>query len=158
MPSGPAPSRDETHARTVPGMRLGSLSCTKPAPEPNMDTSSNNRPELKCHSVCDVAIVGAGPYGLSLAAHLNAKGIDCRVFGKPLSTWNAHMPKDMSLKSDGFASNLSAPADDSTLKAFCAARRIPYAAQGLPIALDTFLEYAESFRRRFVPHLEELNV
>jgi thioredoxin reductase len=125
-----------------------------------MDTSNALRlpanAERECE--CDVAIIGAGPYGLSLAAHLNAKGIDCRIFGKPLSTWNAHMPKDMFLKSDGFASNLSAPSPESTLKAFCTARNIPYAPQGLPIALDTFLEYAESFRRCYVPQLEELNI
>ena len=58
---------------------------------------------------CDVAIVGRGPYGLSLAAHLRAAGIDFRIFGKPLGTWREHMPANMLLKSDGFASNLSAP-------------------------------------------------
>jgi thioredoxin reductase len=123
-----------------------------------MNSSIPHRPESKRHSACEVAIIGAGPYGLSLAAHLNAKGIDCRIFGKPLSTWNAHMPKDMFLKSDGFASNLSAPSPESTLKAFCDERKLPYAAQGLPVALDMFLEYADSFRRRYVPQLEELNV
>lgn len=121
-----------------------------------MDTSTSICPETK--PACDVAIIGAGPYGLSLAAHLNARGIDCRIFGKPLSTWNAHMPKDMHLKSDGFASNLSAPSPESTLKAYCAARNIPYAAQGLPIPLNLFLDYAESFRRRYVSNLEELNI
>ncbi|HEY5047796.1 MAG TPA: NAD(P)-binding domain-containing protein [Rhizomicrobium sp.] len=109
-------------------------------------------------SACEVAIIGAGPYGLSLAAHLNAKGIDCRVFGKPLSTWNAHMPRNMFLKSDGFASNLSAPFPESTLGAFCAVGRIAYAPQGFPIALDTFLEYADSFCRRFVPRIDKSDV
>jgi len=123
-----------------------------------MDMSTTTRSDLKTNPDCDVAIIGAGPYGLSLAAHLNARGIDCRIFGKPLSTWKAHMPRDMHLKSDGFASNLSAPSVESTLKAFCEARQIPYAPQGLPIALDTFLDYASSFRRRYVPQLEEVNV
>ena len=53
--------------------------------------------------ICDVAVIGAGPYGLSLAAHLASCGIDFRIFGKPLSTWSQHMPKNMTLKSDGFA-------------------------------------------------------
>src|SRR5664279_1261464 len=75
---------------------------------------------------CDVAIVGAGPYGLSLAAHGTAAGLDVRVFGKPLSTWRDHMPAGMLLKSDGFASNLSAANPDSTLKVYCAARGIAY--------------------------------
>ena len=89
-------------------------------------------------------VIGAGPHGLSLAAHLAARGIDFRVFGKPLSTWAEHMPKNMVLKSDGFVSNLSAPAQDSTLKAYCAKHRIPYADEGLPVPLDTFLAYATS--------------
>jgi thioredoxin reductase len=67
------------------------------------------------------------------------------------------MPQNMYLKSDGFASNLSAPSPASTLKAYCAALNIPYAAQGLPIGLNTFLSYADWFRNRFVPHLEELD-
>ena len=58
---------------------------------------------------CDVAIIGAGPYGLSLAAHLAVANINLRIFGKTLDTWRHHMPKDMLLKSDGFASNISAP-------------------------------------------------
>jgi thioredoxin reductase len=104
---------------------------------------------------CDVAIIGAGPHGLSIAAHLRAAGIDFRIFGKALGTWSDHMPKDMVLKSDGFASNLSAPSPDSTLKAYCAQHSIPYASQGLPISLDTFLSYANSFQKRYVPELED---
>jgi thioredoxin reductase len=108
--------------------------------------------------ICDVAVIGAGPHGLSLAAHLAAHGIDFRVFGKPLSTWAGHMPSNMVLKSDGFVSNLSAPAANSTLKAWCARNNTPYADEGLPVPLDTFLSYAASFRNRFVPMLEETNV
>jgi cation diffusion facilitator CzcD-associated flavoprotein CzcO len=33
----------------------------------------------------DIAIVGAGPYGLSIAAHLNAREIPFRIFGSPMS-------------------------------------------------------------------------
>jgi len=105
-------------------------------------------------NMCDVVIVGAGPYGLSLAAHLRARGIDFRVFGKPLDTWSRHMPEGMMLKSDGFASNLSSPAPDSTLKAFCAARGLAYGDQGLPVPLAQFLDYANAFRGRHVPDLD----
>src|SRR5689334_6467017 len=79
---------------------------------------------------CDVAIIGAGPYGLSLAAHLRAAGIDYRIFGKPLGTWRDHMPADMLLNSDGFASNLSAPFEESALKDWCSDHDVAYADQG----------------------------
>lgn len=107
---------------------------------------------------CNVAIIGAGPYGLSLAAQLGARGVDYRIFGKPLGTWREHMPKDMWLKSDGFASNLSAPAPESTLKAYCAARNIPYSDEALPVTLDVFLEYADWFRSRYVRDVEDVQV
>jgi thioredoxin reductase len=114
--------------------------------------------EVGMNRRCDVAIIGAGPHGLSIAAHLRAQGIDFRIFGRPLGTWSEHMPKDMVLKSDGFASNLSAPSPDSTLKAYCTQHGIPYASQGLPISLDTFLTYANFFRKRYVPDVEDTQV
>ena len=86
---------------------------------------------------CEVAVIGAGPYGLSLAAHLRARGIDYRIFGKPMDTWNAHMPKNMTLKSEGFASNLSSPAHGSKVKDYCEKRGIAYSDRSIPIALDT---------------------
>lgn len=107
---------------------------------------------------CDIAIIGAGPYGLSLAAHLVAAGIDVRIFGRPLTTWSEHMPKDMMLKSDGFASNISAPDEASTLKAWCTEHNTPYASQGLPVSLDTFLAYGAAFQKRYVPDLEPVDV
>src|SRR5581483_6231484 len=107
---------------------------------------------------CDVAIIGAGPYGLSLAAHSLKAGLNVRVFGKPLSTWRSHMPAGMFLKSDGFASNLSAPDPGSSLKAYCAARGIEYADMYRPVPLSLFVEYADWFRQRYVPMLETQNV
>jgi cation diffusion facilitator CzcD-associated flavoprotein CzcO len=102
---------------------------------------------------CDVTIIGAGPYGLSVAAHLGMRGINYRIFGKPLGTWASHMPKNMTLKSEGFASNLSAPTSDFSMKAWSDRKGIPYEDQGLPIGLDTFLDYGDGFRRRYVPDL-----
>src|SRR5436189_1328224 len=72
----------------------------------------------------ETAIVGAGPYGLSVAAHFRHLGIPFRIFGRPMDSWLAHMPKGMMLKSDGFASNLYDPEDRFTLKQFCAERGI----------------------------------
>src|ERR1700728_2180047 len=103
----------------------------------------------------NTAIIGAGPYGLSLAAHLRRRGIPFRIFGRPMDSWRAHMPKGMLLKSDGFASNISDPGDQFTLGKFCAEQGIEYSDVGIPVRLDTFTRYGLAFRERMVPELED---
>ncbi len=105
--------------------------------------------------IVDVAIIGAGPYGLSLAAHLAATRLDIRVFGSPMHTWRTSMPEGMVLKSEGNGSNLYDPANEMTLKRFCVDRGLPYQDIGFPIPLTTFIDYGISFQQRFVPMLED---
>jgi cation diffusion facilitator CzcD-associated flavoprotein CzcO len=94
---------------------------------------------------CQVAIVGAGPYGLSAAAHLRAAGLETRVFGEPMEFWAQKMPEGMLLRSPRVASNLSDPNHAFTLEAFEAAnQRKPCA----PLPLDTFVEYGRWFRQQ----------
>jgi thioredoxin reductase len=106
-------------------------------------------------TTCDVAIIGAGPYGLSIAAHLKALGVDFRIFGSPMHTWQTQMPKGMRLKSEGFASSLYDPDSIFTLEKYCEQQGIPYADVGLPVPLETFISYGLEFQRRFVPQLED---
>ncbi len=101
-----------------------------------------------------LAIIGAGPYGLSLAAHLRDRNVDFRIFGNPMSLWTAHMPQGMQLKSEGDASNLYEPAGAFTLKAYCRERGIAYQDSAMPVDLDTFCQYGLEFQKRFVPQLE----
>jgi hypothetical protein len=106
----------------------------------------------------DVAIVGAGPYGLSLAAHLRARGMSFRIFGSPMHTWLTQMPRGMRLKSDGFASSLFDPGSSFTLGRYCEEQGLPYADVGIPVPLETFAAYGLEFQRRFVPDLEDHQV
>jgi thioredoxin reductase len=106
----------------------------------------------------DVAIVGAGPYGLSVAAHLRGAGVSYRQFGRPMHLWRDMMPRGMFLKSQGFASNLSDPERSHTLEAFCRKTGHPYASYGLPVPLDTFISYGQWFADELVPGLEEVLV
>lgn len=106
----------------------------------------------------DVAIIGAGPYGLSIAAHLRSSGIDFRIFGSPMHNWRQHMPQGMLLKSEGFASNLYDPDASLTLGQYCRENRIAYADLGLPVRLQTFSAYGLEFQRRFVPAIENKTV
>jgi thioredoxin reductase len=106
----------------------------------------------------DVAIVGAGPYGLSVAAHLRRSGLAVRQFGLPMHLWRANMPQGMFLKSQGFASNLSDPAARLTLGAFSRETGRPYADYGLPVPLDTFVAYGQWFQAAADLDVEELLV
>jgi thioredoxin reductase len=103
----------------------------------------------------DVAVVGAGPYGLSVAAHLQAQHTQFRIFGSPMEFWRNSMPQGMQLNSAGGASSLSDPSSSFSLAEYCAERSIPYADQGLPVALETFVSYGLEFQKRFVPTLEQ---
>ncbi len=105
----------------------------------------------------DVAIIGAGPYGLSVAASLRAAGVSCRAFGRPMQTWQTAMPAAMQLKSDGFASNLDVPAPSSTLGDYCRQRSIAYDDESILVHLKTFVGYGLDFQSRHVPDLDPQN-
>jgi hypothetical protein len=96
----------------------------------------------------DTTIVGAGPYGLSIAAHLRASGLPFELLGTPLESWRRFMPQGMLLKSERFASNLWDPKRRYTLRRYCEARRLAYQPVGSPLSLELFLEYAEWFRQQ----------
>src|SRR5215472_17796598 len=71
---------------------------------------------------CEVAVIGAGPYGLAVAAHLRAADISTRVFGRALSFWRENMPKGMRLRSPWIATQIADPDRRFSLDAF--ARRV----------------------------------
>src|SRR2546423_317922 len=93
----------------------------------------------------DVAIVGAGPYGLSVAAHLAGRGVNYRIFGSQMHTWRCRMPEGMQLRSPGFGSDLSDPAGDFTLARYWAASGFPPEKLRDPVPLDVYLQYAQWF-------------
>jgi cation diffusion facilitator CzcD-associated flavoprotein CzcO len=106
----------------------------------------------------DIAIIGAGPYGLSIAAHLRKSKLSFRIFGTPMQVWRENMPKGMHLKSEGFASFLFDPDSSFTLEHYCAENSLPYAHVGIPVPLETFAAYGVEFQKRLVPTLEETNI
>lgn len=106
-----------------------------------------------------VVVIGAGPYGLSTAAHLQAHGLPVRIFGNPLASWRENMPAGMVLKSTPTASTISAPRPGYTLQDFCDAtgeQRLETDLQVVPI--DTFIRYGMWFHERLVPDVERVRV
>ena len=108
--------------------------------------------------ISDVAIVGAGPYGLSIAAYLAGGKLHSRIFGTPMHSWASHMPRGMKLKSEGFASSLYDPASAFPLRQYCSENNLPYQDVGLPVPIETFVAYGQEFQRRLVPHLETTDI
>jgi len=102
----------------------------------------------------DVAVIGAGPYGLSLAAHLRRRAVEHRIFGEPMGPWKTNMPPGMLLKSYPWATNLSDPDSEFDLKRFCAERALPYHDELMPLPLQRFVDYGEAFQSRYVPAVE----
>jgi thioredoxin reductase len=94
--------------------------------------------------VIDVAIVGAGPYGLSVAAHALDAGLDAQVFGRPMQAWEQHMPRGMLLKSEPQASHLGDPDRRYGLDAY---RQYSY---GEPVPVETFVAYGKWFSAQTV--------
>ncbi|WP_370414600.1 FAD-dependent oxidoreductase [Streptomyces fradiae] len=101
----------------------------------------------------DLVIVGAGPYGLSVAAHAAAHGLDLRIFGRTMESWHA-MPSGMYLKSEPWASHLSDPEGVYGLDAYAATRGVR-AEHGVPLPVGFFAAYGDWFARQAVPALDE---
>src|SRR5580704_8446267 len=104
----------------------------------------------------DVVIVGAGPYGLSAAAHLaTIKGLEIRVFGEPMSFWNRNMPAGMLLRSNWTATEIASPGDTLTLEAFQSASGNRFST---PVPLECFVEYGRWYQHQAVPDLDQRKI
>ncbi|MGW6420496.1 FAD-dependent oxidoreductase [Streptomyces sp. NPDC055055] len=101
----------------------------------------------------DLVVVGAGPYGLSVAAHAAARGLRLGVFGRPMESWHA-MPPGMFLKSEPWASHLSDPEGAWGLDAYAAIRGVR-AVHGVPLPVGFFAAYGDWFARQAVPVVDE---
>ena len=101
---------------------------------------------------CDIAIIGAGPYGLSASAHLRTiKGLDVHTFGEPMVFWQRNMPKGMLLRSGWEASHIADPNKSLTLDIF---RKESGNHFSSPVPLDRFVNYGLWHQQHSVPDLD----
>lgn len=103
----------------------------------------------------DVVVVGAGPYGLSTAAHLLDQGLKVGIFGKPLKLWHENMPEGMQLRSYWWATNISDPRKKYDLEHYFKAEG-KYPSDPFPI--ETFIDYGMWFQKHAVPNVDETYV
>jgi len=100
----------------------------------------------------DVAIIGAGPYGLSLAAHLRARGVKYRIFGEPMRFW-LNMPVGVNLKSLAFATNIAVPKRGYSFPSWCRQHGLE---DFEPCTMQSFSAYGLEMQKQFVPDVEEV--
>jgi cation diffusion facilitator CzcD-associated flavoprotein CzcO len=100
----------------------------------------------------DVAIIGAGPYGLSLAAHPRARGVKYRIFGEAMRFWR-NMPVGVNLKSLAFATSIPVPKSGYSFPYWCRQHGLE---DFEPCTMQSFSAYGLEMQKRFVPDLEEV--
>src|SRR5919199_3197745 len=98
----------------------------------------------------EVAVIGAGPHGLSSALHLGRAGVQAQVFGDCMAFWRT-MPKGMFLRSNWGASNIGEPAGPFTLNSYKDETGAEFAS---PVPLKDFIAYGRWFQRRAVPDVD----
>jgi FAD-dependent urate hydroxylase len=104
---------------------------------------------------CQFAIIGAGPYGMAVASHLGATGVEARVFGKPMDFWSSRMPKGMLLRSPWSGSNIGDPHQSFTLDRYEGALGSPLNRQ---LPLEDFVRYGQWFQQKALPNLDPRNI
>lgn len=105
---------------------------------------------------CDVAIVGAGPYGLAAATHLRClKGLSVSIFGEPMRFWRTAMPAGMLLRSAWSASHIADPHTSLTLDAYKVSSGNHLAA---PISLERFIDYGLWYQRAALSDIDPRSV
>jgi len=120
-----------------------------------MKANTNCKKELvKVKHEDYTAVIGAGPYGLSVAAHLKAQGLQTLVFGKTMELWKK-MPPGLCLKSIWSASSISDPSGKYSIDQYIATTNTP---RQEPIPLSLFLNYALWFQRQNVPDVEPVYI
>ncbi|RXT07215.1 NAD(P)-binding domain-containing protein [Ammoniphilus sp. CFH 90114] len=93
----------------------------------------------------DLVIVGAGPYGISLAAHAQASGLTYKLLGKPMGFWRHKMPPEMFIRTQVDYIGLSDPHEQYTFAQYQKEKNIELT---YPVSRTAWVDYAFWFAER----------
>jgi hypothetical protein len=103
----------------------------------------------------EVLIIGAGPFGLSISAHLRSSGVDHLTLGTPMDSWRIYSPSGMFLKSEPYGSDFASPVGGYDVSAFCELQGLDYVHRLGPLSLERFLDYADWYTANLVPDVRD---
>src|ERR1700742_3257063 len=110
-------------------------------------------------AMSDVLVIGAGPFGLSISAHLRHRGIEHTIVGRPMNTWRAHMPLGLFLKSEPYGSAILAPERGYDVATYARQHGFDdYTDRVGPLSLERYLGYADWFTEKLVPDVRDMTV
>ncbi len=109
-------------------------------------------------STDEVLVLGAGPFGLSISAHLRGLGVDHRIVGRPMDTWRAHMPPGMNLRSEPYGSDMASPQAGYDVEAYSRLHGLDYVDRLGPLSIERFLDYADWYAESLVPDVHDVTV
>jgi thioredoxin reductase len=107
-------------------------------------------------STNEVLIIGAGPFGVSISAHLHRLGVDHQIVGRPMNTWRARCPAGMLLKSEPYASEIASPQGGYDLAAYYKLHGWEYIDRAVATPLDRFVSYADWYTEQLVPGIRDV--
>ena len=104
-----------------------------------------------------IAIIGAGPYGFRLHAHLAARKIEHRICGRPMLFWSqiARAGSERYLKSYCFGANISTPTPGFSFADYSKPRGLETFE---PCSIEDFSAYGHWFQKLNVPWVESVDV
>jgi cation diffusion facilitator CzcD-associated flavoprotein CzcO len=119
------------------------------------DHETNDMTASMPRTDCEVAVIGAGPFGLAVASALKAASVETLAFGGAMSFWRDHMPRGMRLRSPWHATYIGHTKGPLSLDSY---------AEGLgisphePLLLENFVDYGLWIQAQAVPDLDTRTV
>jgi len=73
-----------------------------------------------------------------------------------MDTWRNHMPVGMYLKTEPYGSDMSSPQAGYDLEGYCRKERIDGVGRGIPLPIETFLDYSDWYIKHQVPDVSDV--